>query len=416
MRKFLFVLLIIFLMFGGYILYDNYFSKKIPILNTEDDVVNVDELYIYGNHLNINGKIVNAENLDLVLYNGDFISYKINIKDNNFNMSDYVNDGIKLEDIPKGIYYAFIRSTTKDDDDKESYKYYVLNNNTKYEETIYYAFSNNGNKIVINSDNDYHTLMLNITENNDENIYDVIIDPGHGGMDSGAIKNGYKESELTMKIAANLKKKMEANGIKVKLTREEGQLNNNEKLIDYGTNGRAVISGDVHAKYLFSIHLNSNAYSSVNGVEVYTPANINYDFAKSLATAIVNNTGCSYSTNKLNKQFDGIYTRSFTEADIKSSMEEYAERNMNAYDITTKSNYFYMIREPGAIITGAYVDDRNSKIGENKYYNSNVGTEAYLLELAYLSNMNDLNNILNNMDKYTDAIANSFNNVFELKK
>ncbi len=416
MRKFLFVLLIIFLMFGGYILYDNYFSKKIPILNTEDDVVNVEELYIYGNHLNINGKIVNAENLDLVLYNGDFISYKINIKDNNFNMSDYVNDGIKLEDIPKGIYYAFIRSTTKDDDDKESYKYYVLNNNTKYEETIYYAFSNNGNKIVINSDNDYHTLMLNITENNDENIYDVIIDPGHGGMDSGAIKNGYKESELTMKIAANLKKKMEANGIKVKLTREEGQLNNNEKLIDYGTNGRAVISGDVHAKYLFSIHLNSNAYSSVNGVEVYTPANINYDFAKSLATAIVNNTGCSYSTNKLNKQFDGIYTRSFTEADIKSSMEEYAERNMNAYDITTKSNYFYMIREPGAIITGAYVDDRNSKIGENKYYNSNVGTEAYLLELAYLSNMNDLNNILNNMDKYTDAIANSFNNVFELKK
>ena len=40
-----------------------------------------------------------------------------------------------------------------------------------------------------------------------------------------------------------------------------------------------------------------------------------------------------------------------------------------------------MLRETGGIVTGAYVDGRNKEFGKNKYYNSNIGVEAYLLEL-----------------------------------
>ena len=65
-----------------------------------------------------------------------------------------------------------------------------------------------------------------------------------------------------------------------------------------------------------------------------------------------------------------------------------------------------MIRESGGIITGAYVDDSNpEKVGVNKYYKSNVGTEAYVLNIGYISNVEDLDIIVNKQDKYVDAIS-----------
>ena len=413
MKKVLFILLILMIMFGGYLLYDNLIANRIPKLTTEEEVVNLDEIIVYGTHLSLHGTSVNDENLDLVLYNGDFLAYDINIDDNEFNVSNLLNEGIDLEKIPVGTYCAFLRSSTKDDNDKDVYRYYIIKNNTEYKETEYYTFSNVRNKILISTDDYYETMMFDVSENKEKDVYDVVIDPGHGGMDSGASKNGTREADYTMKIAMNLKKKLEAKGVTVKLTREEDQLSSNETLPDYGTHGRAVISHEVHAKYVFSIHLNSNSYASVHGIEIYTPDNINYDFANSLASNVVSMADTAYSTNRVNRVSNGIYTRTFTESDIADSLAEYEKKNLKAYEMTTKSNYYFMIRETGGIMTGAYVDDRNApkRLG-NPYYKSNIGSETYLLELAYLTNTSDIENITNNMDKYTDAIVKSFMPIF----
>ena len=403
--------------FGGYILYDTYRDKGIPKLETEEEKISINELYIYGTHLSLSGSLVSDTNLDLVLYNGEFLDYKINNLTDSFNMGEKVNEGIDLEAIPVGTYYAFIRSSSKDEEDKDVFRYYILDNTTDYKETTYYTFSNVGNKIVIKTDEEYGTLTFEVQKNTDSEIYDVVVDPGHGGMDSGANRNGKREADYTMKIADDLKEKLEAYGVKVKLTRVDGQLSASEVLPDYGTHGRAVIGHEVGAKYIFSIHLNSNSWTSVRGLEVYTAANINYDFAKKLASNIVANANTSYSTNKINKMFDGIYTRTFTEADVASSKTEAEAKGRIPYDTSTKSNYYFMIRETGGIMTGAYVDGRNEpKVLANPYYNSNVGSETYLLELAYLTNTADSNNVDSNMEKYTEAIAKTFKEVFEASK
>lgn len=407
MKKFLLVLLILFLVFAGYIIYDNKFMNKIPILNLEEQIVEIDEIYVYGTHLNIHGCKINDSNLKLVLYNGEFIEFEINSSDNGFNLSDYVNDGLYLDDIPVGEYYLFLRSE-ETIDEKVSYKYYALKNTTNYKETTYYTMSNFNKKIIISSEETYPTMLINVTDNKDNEVYDIVIDPGHGGMDGGANKYGYTESQITMSLALKLKKSLEDSGFKVKLTREEEQLSNYETLPEYGIHGRAVVPREVNAKYLISLHMNSNNYSSVNGLEVYTAADINYNLAKSLVKNITSITGLNYSNNKINKVFDGIYTRTFTEENIQNSFNEYDTKGLNHYDITTKSNYYYIIRETGGIITGAYVDDRNEKILGNPYVKSNVGTETYLLELGYISNESNLNNMINNMDKYALAITTSF--------
>ena len=75
-----------------------------------------------------------------------------------------------------------------------------------------------------------------------------------------------------------------------------------------------------------------------------------------------------------------------------------------------------MIRETGGIMTGAYVDDSNpEKVGVNKYYNSNIGAEAYVIRLGYLSNQDDLNAMTTNQGTYAQAIANSIINELKSK-
>ena len=411
MKKFLILIVIIGFIFCGYIVYDTYSKDEIPVLIVEDNKIIIDNIYIYGTHLNLEGNYYLIDNADLVLYDGEFISYDINVNNNRFNLSNMINDGLYLDDIPNGDYYLFFR-TSYMDGEEEKYKYYSLSNSTEYIDTTYYTMSNYNKKIVINIEDSYPTMMMHVENNNNDEIYDIVIDPGHGGMDSGASKNGYKETDFTMKLATKLKQKLNEYGFKVKLTHEEGQLTNNEKLEEYGGHGRAVIPREVNAKYLFSLHLNSSYYSSVSGLEVYTAKNINYDFAKLLVNNITNLTGLSYSNNKINKIDNGIYSRNFNQDNIDSSIKEYGDRDLNPYNITTKSNYYYMIRETGGIVTGAYVDDRNTKILGNPYVYSNIGTEAYLLELGYISNKNDLDNMINNMDKYIEAIAISIRTLY----
>lgn len=419
MKKFLVVVGVLFLVFCGFVLYDTYAVKKIPVLDIEEEKIDINKLYVYGTHLNVEGSYNFNDKAELVLYDGEFIVYDLNTSDdnlkngiNNFNLSDYVNDGIYLDDIPKGNYYLFLR-VKYIDEEEEKYRYYALNNNTEYEETIYYTMSNYNKKIVIDNEDSYPTMMMNVSENKDDNIYDIVIDPGHGGMDGGASKNGYKETDFTMDIATQLKEKLEGYGFKVKLTHEKGQLSVNDRLEEYGTHGRAIVSSEVKSKYLFSVHLNSSASSYVSGLEVYTAKNINYDFAKLLVDNITTLSGVGYSTNKINKVYDSIYSRNFTQDDIDSSMKDYQENDLNPYEITTDSNYYYMIRETGGIITGAYVDDRNSEIIGNPYTKSNVGTESYLLELGYLSNTNNLNNMINNMEKYIEGMAISIKSLYD---
>lgn len=45
------------------------------------------------------------------------------------------------------------------------------------------------------------------------------------------------------------------------------------------------------------------------------------------------------------------------------------------------------------------------KCGRNLYYNSNIGVEAYLLEIGYINSKNDLENILNNRKGYVEGIV-----------
>jgi len=135
------------------------------------------------------------------------------------------------------------------------------------------------------------------------------------------------------------------------------------------------------------------------------------DFASTLANNIVKTAKTTYSSSKLYKQTDGVYVRNFREFDILSYKATAVLNKFEPYPITKQTPYQYMIREVGGIATNAFVDGRNKSYGKNKYYDSNVGIEAYIIELGYMNVSKDLDNIVKNEDLYVQAIVESIKNL-----
>ena len=162
--------------------------------------------------------------------------------------------------------------------------------------------------------------------------------------------------------------------------------------------------GKSKAKYNLSIHLNSLDIKTISGTEIYAPNNANLDIAQAFADNIVKMANTTYSTRSIDKVSNGVYVRTYTNEEIQKSNESAKKAGYEPYPITTNTPYLYMIREVGGKTTGAYVDGRNKRYGKNEYYQSDIGVESYLIELGYIINKKDLNNMINNQEAYIKAI------------
>ena len=93
-------------------------------------------------------------------------------------------------------------------------------------------------------------------------IKEIVIDPGHGGKDPGAIgRSGLEEKTVVLDIAKRLKENLEAEGIKVTMVREKDEFIPLEE--------RAAIARRTKADLFVSIHANASRAKSANGLEIY---------------------------------------------------------------------------------------------------------------------------------------------------
>jgi N-acetylmuramoyl-L-alanine amidase len=91
----------------------------------------------------------------------------------------------------------------------------------------------------------------------------IVIDPGHGGHDPGAMANGLREKDINLKVALKLKSLLEKDPrFKVYLTREDDRF---IPLYD-----RTLIALEKKADLFISIHTNASENPNLSGTYIYT--------------------------------------------------------------------------------------------------------------------------------------------------
>lgn len=110
-------------------------------------------------------------------------------------------------------------------------------------------------------------------------IKTVVLDPGHGDSDPGAIggRTRVKEKDMTLALARKLKDALEAGGIRVVMTR------NSDVFIPLGK--RARIANNSGADLFVSVHFNASRSRSLRGFECYFLSTATDDNARALEAA-----------------------------------------------------------------------------------------------------------------------------------
>ena len=344
---------------------------------------NVNRYIVYGTHFNIEGDIdihetnsIDSVEVVAKTASGEEIGIDTEYTHENnqlsFSTLKEINTGLDLESLKVEDYYILLKVRFLNNETK----YYSLSNDTEYGNIEYYTLTRNhtNNRIYMDftTINNMPILGFHITTVNElpDNIYDVVIDPGHGGSDVGAVNGRYMESEIALDCALELKKQLEAIGLKVLLTRDGTESEEEYTMYNiYDEDGRVTMANESHAKILISLHLNSNLSDNVDGgVEIYASSNSDLTFAKKLADDIVTTANTPYSTNQTDKVEDGVYVRTIEVEDQKNETSFSGENYKGIFDSIP---YLYIIREIGGIATGAYVDGTNKAYGVNEYRNSN---------------------------------------------
>ncbi len=125
-------------------------------------------------------------------------------------------------------------------------------------------FLNKLNEVLDNKTYSFHKNQINAKFPYDNSIKTIVIDPGHGGKDPGAI--GYRktrEKDITLIIAKKVKQIMrkELPDVKILLTRST------DKFVSL--QDRTKFANSKHADLFVSIHCNASKSRKASGTEVY---------------------------------------------------------------------------------------------------------------------------------------------------
>ena len=117
------------------------------------------------------------------------------------------------------------------------------------------------NKLINSQKNNYDYLQL---PNVEQNKFYVVIDPGHGGPDPGAIGiSGIRETDVVLEVSKMVSKLLSEKGVKVRLTRN--------KEVDLDLPPRVYFANRTNADIFVSIHANASRGKrrDINGLETF---------------------------------------------------------------------------------------------------------------------------------------------------
>ena len=188
----------------------------------------------------------------------------------------------------------------------------------------------------------------------------IMIDPGHGGKDSGATGNGYLEKNITLEVSLAVRERLQKHGFKVSMTRTK-----DEYVGDASERGRLIAKSK--ADYGISIHVNS-ASSLATGAEVIAPIKEKYAYTEEALKRHLSAIG----------PFRKVFSRDFSTG--KNYDRDITNRLFTkTYQMT---DYYGVIREA---------------------WKGGVSTD--IVELFFINNPEDVKRYASQKDAYVEAIV-----------
>lgn len=113
----------------------------------------------------------------------------------------------------------------------------------------------------------------------------VVIDPGHGGSDCGATRNGIYEKNITLDVSKRVEKLLTKKGYEVFMTRETDETVSLQERVE--------ISENLQPDVFVSIHVNSSNSSAPKGIETHYYKDNSLVLAKTVHASLLNNVKAS---------------------------------------------------------------------------------------------------------------------------
>ncbi|MDP4181910.1 MAG: N-acetylmuramoyl-L-alanine amidase [Bacillota bacterium] len=161
------------------------------------------------------------------------------------------------------------------------------------------SFDSSSNRVLIGEQGNGQSVPVvndgSAGSKNDYSKYKVVIDPGHGGSETGAIVSGIYEKNLNLQIAKKLNTLLKAAGVKTYMTRTDDRY--------VSLYARSGFANSVDADLFISVHNNAQTQKSVSGtMSLYYPngTNTNSGFnGYKFASIVQNNLNNALGTMNL---------------------------------------------------------------------------------------------------------------------
>lgn len=172
----------------------------------------------------------------------------------------------------------------------------------------------------------------------------VVIDPGHGGNDPGAIgRTGLKEKDVVLDIAKRVKEQLNENGVEVVLTRDRDRFIPLEK--------RSQIANEKDVDFFVSVHANSARIKGARGFEVYYLSDAVDDNARAVEAA--ENSFLKFGDSSFQRRntdleatiWDLVYTENREESiELAKYIAKAVDASTSLHNRGIKSARFYVLR------------------------------------------------------------------------
>ncbi len=392
------------------------------LVDINQENMRIDKYFVYGTHLFFQGsyntlpQVVQAEAVvrpvNEALDVGSWTMWLETDEEDggitHFSAADGITTGPDLDQIPAGRYALLMKLTAANGD----VQYRFIQDGSGNTPFDYYTVTRDGanRKVQLKTLTDtVHGFTFFGLEVEDAelpaDVYDIVLDPGHGGTDDGCLSRDekVKEADLTLDIGLKTKALLEAKGYKVLLTRDGTEDPSEEMAYTmYADDGRVNKACRSRAKLGLSIHIDESSSSSERGFSITGTIRDDWSFhlPNQLVSSIRSHTKAVFWDEEIGYVKDGIYYGAYDGYMIDGTFNN--------------TDAFYMIRELGGVATGAMYDGSYEYyVGENQFRNSLQGVECDLVTLGFMTNDDDLKDIQQHPDTYAEALAEALDNLIK---